>query len=147
MASSTSLGRLITTEWIDGNSIKRSQPTAFETDIVNLDFEEELYGTLLAVFAQVCRTHSKTIPLLKQRQNKEALGRLHLWGRDFQDGKLACVLAQSDDLRNTVIELLGQVGKVILGMFLLKVARKLHTYVLRVQISRTFMAATMSLRN
>ncbi|MCJ1439356.1 hypothetical protein MMC27_008748 [Xylographa pallens] len=116
MASSTSLGRLMTTEWIDGNSIKRSQPTAPDTDIVNLDFAEELYGTLLTVFARVCRTYSNTIPLSKQRQNKEALGRLHLWGRDFQDGKLACVLAQSDDLRNTVIELLGQVGKVILNL-------------------------------
>ncbi|MCJ1379558.1 hypothetical protein MMC17_002659 [Xylographa soralifera] len=116
MASSTSLGQLITTEWIDGNSIKRSQPTASGGDIVNLDFVEELYGTLLSVFAQVCQTYSKTIPLSKQRQSKEALGRLHLWGRDFQDGKLACVLAQSDDLRNNVIELLGQVGKVILDL-------------------------------
>ena len=121
MASSTSLGQLIATEWIDGNSIKRSQPMTSAGDIVNLDFAEELYGTLLMVFAQMCRIYSKTISLPKQRQVKEALGRLHLWGRDFQDGKLARVLGQSDDLRNTVIELLCQIGKVILGMLLVRV--------------------------
>ncbi|MCJ1285845.1 hypothetical protein MMC26_005187 [Xylographa opegraphella] len=116
MALSTSLGRLITSEWIDGNSFKRSQPTASGGDLVNLDFAEELYETILSVFAQVCRTYSKPILLWKQRQCKEALGRVHLWGRDFQDGRLARVLAQSDDLRNTVIELLGQIGKGVLDL-------------------------------
>ncbi|MCJ1393645.1 hypothetical protein MMC18_006520 [Xylographa bjoerkii] len=116
MATPTSLSRLITTEWIDGNSIKRSQPVASDEDFVNLDFAEELYGTLLSVFAQICRTCAKTFSSSKQRQNKEALGRLHLWGRDFQGGKLACILAQSDDLRDTVIDLLGQIGRVVLDL-------------------------------
>ncbi|MCJ1402972.1 hypothetical protein MMC11_006194 [Xylographa trunciseda] len=117
MATSTSLGRLITTEWIDGSSVKRSHPAASEEDFVNLEFAEELYGTLLSVFAQICRTYSKTFTVPKQRQNKEALGRLHLWGRALvQEGKLACVLAQSDDVRDTVIDLFGQIGKAVLDL-------------------------------
>ncbi|KAL9118833.1 MAG: hypothetical protein Q9187_004614 [Circinaria calcarea] len=37
---------------------------------------------------------------------KEQLGRLYLWGRGFEDGKLAYVLAQSDKLRDNVLGLL-----------------------------------------
>lgn len=41
---------------------------------------------------------------------KQLLGRLHLWGESFNDGSLDKAVAQSDEMRNTVLELLCDIG-------------------------------------
>ncbi|MCJ1479097.1 hypothetical protein MMC13_007781 [Lambiella insularis] len=116
MASPYTLGGLIIREWIDGNSIERSLHLLTGKDIVNLDFAEELYISVLEVFTQLQKSQALTSSNPKDRRVNEAVAILHLWGRDFRDGKLACVLAQSDDLRESIICLLAKIGKIVLEL-------------------------------
>jgi len=107
----------LTREWIDGNSIERLPSLSSEQNYVNLDFVEELYGTILDVVTKIWRLWAGQSTALNKRQVKEILARLRLWGRDFRDGKLACVLAQSNELRDTILDLLCQIGKDIISRF------------------------------
>jgi len=107
----------LTREWIDGNSIERLPSLSSEQNYVNLDFVEELYGTILDVVSKIWRLWAGQSTALNKRQVKEILARLRLWGRDFRDGKLACVLAQSNELRDTILDLLCQIGKYIISRF------------------------------
>lgn len=118
MAAPNSSSLSLTREWIDGNSIQRlpPSPSSPQEDYVNLDFAEELYGTILDVFSKTWHLWAGRCTALNNRQVKEVLARLRLWGRDFRDGKLACILAQSDELRDTILELLCQIGKIIISM-------------------------------
>lgn len=118
MATSHSSSLAITREWIDGNSIQRlpPSPSSPQENYVNLEFAEELYGTILDVFSKVWHSWAGRSTALNNRQVKEVLARLRLWGRDFQDGKLACVLAQSDELRDETLGLLCRIGKIIISM-------------------------------
>lgn len=116
MAASHSSSLAFTREWIDGNSIQRLPPLLSQAECVNLDFAEELYGTILDVFSEVWHVWAGRSTALNKRQVKEILAKLRLWGRDFRDGKLACVLVQSDELRDTVLDLLCQIGRILISI-------------------------------
>ena len=116
MAPSTIGSQTVTKEWIDGNTNERLQASEPSGDLVNLNFIEELYQTVLKVFTERWRLVSSSMSLARKRIFKEALGRLYLWGRDFQNGGLASISAQSDDLRDTILDLLASIGKCFLSM-------------------------------
>lgn len=45
---------------------------------------------------------------------RECLGRLYLWGEYFGKGELDKALEESDDLKESVLERLGHIGKLLL---------------------------------
>ncbi|MCJ1251512.1 hypothetical protein MMC30_008746 [Trapelia coarctata] len=118
MAAIDALSQIVTREWIDGTSIERFQPSSCQENWADLDFAEELYRTILDVFNEFWQSWARTSTAPNKRQVKETLARLRLWGRDFGNGKLAVVLAQSDELRDTVLDLLRQVGTIVVSMLL-----------------------------
>ena len=110
-ASSTSL---FTQEWIDGNSFQRLH----QEDQVDLGFAQELYDACVGFFATVLQCTSKLGNGIAGEYQfgtlKEQLDRLYLWGRGFEDGKLASVLAQSDKLRDNVLGLLSGTSQLLI---------------------------------
>lgn len=73
----------------------------------NLDISEEFYFAIL-----------KALKLwAKIRQPGDIKGiaaKLYLWGRDYSDGKLSMILSQANELRDTVLSLLQQIGRLVL---------------------------------
>ena len=114
MAART-LSLIVTEEWIDGNNVQRS---LLGNDTVNLSFAEELYGTILRFFLELCRQMSDLLDISNKASIRDALNRLHLWGRDICNGNLATVLTQSDDLRDDVVGLLIRIGKQVIRTLL-----------------------------
>ena len=133
MAAIDRSSQIITREWLNGISIERlqpssgqenwadlgfagierSEPSSGHENWANLDFAEELYRTILDVFKDFWQS-SSTAP--NKRQVKEILARLRLWGRELGDGKLAVVLGQSDELRDTTLHLLRRAGRTVARM-------------------------------
>ena len=104
-----------TQEWIDN-------PESLRDTLVNIDLPQELYITCVSFFKSSLRkiTEEKSVVDKNCLNNlKEELGRLHLWGLDFIDGKLATVLYQSDELRNNILELLSDIAQLLINSTLI----------------------------
>ncbi len=72
-----------------------------------------LYQQCIIIMKGLCRQSYRQGPTFSLWQN--AIGSLYLWGEPFQNGKLDTALSQSDDLRNTILDLLGDIGDMLLG--------------------------------
>jgi hypothetical protein len=107
------------TEWIDGatiqtttENVKGKEPQA------SAGFAWSLYSHTLELFSHLIPLNLalSVLETNKQREKsfKKSLGRLFLWGDSFRGGKLESVLDHSDSLRETVIESLAAIGKILL---------------------------------
>ena len=72
-----------------------------------------LYRDCLAYFAALSQSDLISSDQIDRELFKRDLGRLYLWGEDFQDGKLQAVLRYSTDLNNTVLRLLVAVSEAL----------------------------------
>ena len=74
-----------------------------------------LYKDCLAYFTTLSLSQSDYISSDQKERKffKRELGRLFLWGEDFQDGKLQIILRHSTDLINTVLRLLVALGRAL----------------------------------
>lgn len=120
-SANRSLGRAsrhnrYTQKWLDTSCSGLASP-----DESSVNFEEDqgfaarLYWACLRVLGHLCgqakdRLSSTLRPLLL----KEELGKLYLWGESFGLGELDDALDHADDLRNIVLNLLGDVGRSLL---------------------------------
>ena len=118
------LSQIITEEWIDGNNVQRS---LLGNDLVKLSFTEELYGMILRLFSELWQYLGELPTVSSKGPIRDALSKLHLWGRDICNGNLATVLTQSDDLRDAVVGLLIRIGKQIIRTLL----RTVYTHTVR----------------
>ena len=103
------LGRLLTDEWLDGHQVASVMARDLE-----LDMSEELYTAVLETIAKIWSATDTT--RLKEAQVslfKDGLAKLHLWGRDFGNGRLARVLSQSEELRDTVLQIFRRLGRLV----------------------------------
>ena len=104
-----SLGLLLTNEWLDGNHI-----TSAKAQDANLNISEELYSTILETIVKIWSAINITrLEQVQVKLLKDGLAKLHLWGRDFMNGRLAHVLSQSDELRDTVLQILRRLGQLV----------------------------------
>ena len=97
--------------WLD-------DPETLFTTEVDIGFPQEFYTACISFFKSNYKKFTKTV---KEDDNyrlndlKEPLVRLHLWGLGFVDGKLATALDQSDELRDTVLELLSDLSQLLMN--------------------------------
>ncbi|KAL9121957.1 MAG: hypothetical protein Q9187_001482 [Circinaria calcarea] len=105
---------VFTQEWIDGNNFQRLP----QEDQVDLSFAQELYDACIGFFTKVLQGISRSGSDIVQKYQlgtlKEEWARLYLWGSGFENGKLAGVLAQSDELRDSVLELLSGTSQLLI---------------------------------
>lgn len=103
--------KAVVREWIDRHTIC----LANESGNGDVGFAGLLYESCLGLFKDIYTQSRKSSVLSKddQRQLKEELGRLFLWGDAFRDGKLDRVLVQWGDLRMTILEFISGIGKVL----------------------------------
>ena len=80
----------------------------------NIDVATGLYGDCLAYFTTLSQTSSMGFDQMERESFKKDLGRLYLWGEDFQDGKLGKMLKHSPDLKTTVFRLLTALGSALI---------------------------------
>ena len=103
-------------EWLDAHS---SGPLANEgapaSNGVDHEFAGRLYQLCLRALHDFCHQQREQRSS-KSRLNvlRECLGRFYLWGEPFGVGKLDKALKQSDELRDSVLERLGYIGKLLL---------------------------------
>ena len=102
-------------EWLDAHA---SGPLANDeapaSDGVDQEFTGRLYQLCLRALQDFyhqqrdqCNSKSRLNAL------RECLGRFYLWGEPFGVGKLDKALRQSDELRNSVVERLVYIGKLL----------------------------------
>lgn len=81
-----------------------------------LGFAEYLFTTCLHVFQELClelSTLSSPPECIRDGLLVEGLGKFYLWGESFQDGTLGTALEQSDELREDVLRLICQIGRIL----------------------------------
>lgn len=101
--------------WLDTNAPILS---ASDTISVNLEaegFATRLYHACLQVLRYACHEgRSDDHDGSHSFKMKEVLGRLYLWGANFRSGDLDAALDPFEDLRSNVLELLGDIGRLLL---------------------------------
>ncbi len=96
-------------------------------------FAARLYTCCLYVFRYLCEQEAKIASTrTRSLALKEELGKLYLWGQAFGAGELDRALEQSDDLRETVLKLLGDIGQLVLRGENLAYRERLMTLIERV---------------
>ncbi len=112
-------------EWIDGNSIQTIKGTPADHEI---GFVESLYQACLATFQGVWKDVSHSSAVLNHTERhllREGLSRFLLWGEDFDHGYLDQTLEHADDLRKSILRLLGDLGRLLLsGRLIFQSTRK-----------------------
>ena len=109
----------ITQEWIDGTSIQRaSKPES--RDIGDVSIAQELFdacvGVLFAMWPKI--KSSNYLERYEINVLKEVLGNLHLFSVSFQEGKLTRAMSQSDELRDSVLEIVSDISQSVLNSML-----------------------------
>jgi hypothetical protein len=110
-------------EWIDGTNLHALPLQELASGkITGTGIAGLLYEQCLSVFSKVLplafRKFSSLTTANKRSEAsvaalKELLGSLCLWGESFEHGKLDSILVQSEDLRESVLELLLAVAETI----------------------------------
>ena len=103
-------------EWLNAqSSVPLANAGAPASNGVDQEFAGCLYQLCLRALQDFChqqrdqRTSKSRLDALR-----ECLGRFYLWGEPFGVGKLDKALRQSDELRDSVLERLGYIGKLLL---------------------------------
>jgi hypothetical protein len=115
MPSTDQIGKVV--EWIDGATVHRS------TDIVEGEgatsgFAWSLYNLDLELLTKLIPIVSRDIPTILRKDIKalkQSLGNLFLWGDGFRDGRLESVLEESDDLKETLVASLVEIGRLLVS--------------------------------
>jgi hypothetical protein len=107
------------TEWIDGATIQTTSENVDGKDSqASTGFAWSLYHHTLELFSQlfplIFAGSGAGVNRHREKSFKRSLGMLFLWGDGFRGGKLESVLEESDGLRETVIESLAAIGKILL---------------------------------
>lgn len=113
-----------TQEWLNAEPLTPIAPdeefgyTAAEVDPDQNDYNQGLATRLYLLsregLQRLCwRNKACSPPKSSVSTLKEELGKLYLWGEAFENGKLDKALELSEDLRDTVLELLCAIGDVI----------------------------------
>lgn len=105
-------------ERINGTSIEAANPGFEEDDSAATDFAWGLYDQILEMFATIVPLALKIVEEIgknPERSLKESLSKLILWGDGFRDGRLERIIRQSDDLRESVLDLLVAVGRTLIS--------------------------------
>ena len=106
----------LTQQWLVDNAsgIPSSRPVRVE-EIEDEGFAARLYTRCLYVFRYLCGLKAKTASgIMRSLALREELGKLYLWGQTFAAGEFDRALEQADDLRETVLKLLGDIGQLVL---------------------------------
>ena len=109
-----------TKAWIEDTSLQHASKPA-NPDTVDVSLAQELLDVCLEVLAALWPKvkSSNAFEAHQLCALKEVLGNLHLFAEGFQDRRLTCALSQSDELRDTVLEVLSDISQSILSGMLL----------------------------
>ena len=109
-----------TQQWIESTSLQKALKLVDDgTEDVSLAQE------LLDACLEVCSVlwpqlkSSKAFEVHQLNALKEVVGNLHLFSVGFSDGKLTCALSQSDELGDSVLEVVSAISQSILNRMLL----------------------------
>jgi hypothetical protein len=107
------------TEWIDGATIQTTAENGDgEASEDSTGFAWDLYHHTLELFSLLIPLILARPGLCNNREHekslKGSLGRLFLWGDGFRGGKLETVLHESENLRESIIESLAAIAKILL---------------------------------
>ncbi|KAG4432689.1 hypothetical protein IFR05_011838 [Cadophora sp. M221] len=108
--------------WIDGTAVQKTTDSLGDKATQeHTGFAWSLYHHTLELFSllllpTLAHVATFTSPFDKQGEKsiKKSLGRLYLWGGGFSGGKLESVLDESESLRETAVESLAAIGKILL---------------------------------
>jgi hypothetical protein len=104
-------------EWIDGATIYRSTD-AEDGERATAGFAWSLYDLNLKLLTELIPIVERDIPTVSRKDVKalkQSLGNLFLWGDGFRDGSLEIVLEESDDLKETLVSSLVQIGRLLIS--------------------------------
>ena len=106
-------------EWIDGTSIQRASKPE-NRGIVDVSITQELFDACVGVFFAVWPKIKSSNDFERYQVNalKEVLGNLHLFSVGFQEGELTRALSQSDELRDSILEIVSDISQSILNSML-----------------------------
>jgi hypothetical protein len=108
------IGKIV--EWIDGATIYRSKDP--EDEGAAAGFAWTLYDLDLKLLTRVIPIISRDLPTISHKDIKIlklSLGNLFLWGDGFRDGMLENVLEESDDLKETLVDLLVEIARLLIS--------------------------------
>ena len=114
MRSNDQIAKVV--EWIDGATINRSRDT--EDEGVAAGFAWTLYDLDLKLLTRLIPIVSRDLPTISRKDIKtlkQSLGNLFLWGDGFRDGMLEHVLEESDDLKETLVNLLVGIARLLIS--------------------------------
>jgi hypothetical protein len=103
-------------EWIDGTTIHRLRNPEDEGAAVG--FAWTLYDLDLKLLKTLIPVVSKDLPNISHKDIKtlkQSLGNLFLWGDGFRDGMLENILEESDDLKETLVDLLVEIARLLIS--------------------------------
>ncbi|PVH89241.1 hypothetical protein DL98DRAFT_98354 [Cadophora sp. DSE1049] len=108
--------------WIDGTMSQTTpdghgddgsqEPAGFAWSLYHHTLN--LFSLLLSPMLEHVATFSSPYDKQSEKSLKKSLGRLFLWGGSFEGGKLESVLDESESLKETVMESLAAIGKILL---------------------------------
>jgi hypothetical protein len=104
-------------EWIDGATIHRSADIE-EGEGATAGFAWSLYDLDLKLLTKLVPILSRDIPTISRKDVKalkRSLGNLFLWGDGFRDGRLESVIEESDDLKETLVSSLVEIGRLLIS--------------------------------
>ncbi len=103
-------------EWIDVATIYRSRDP--EDEGAAAGFAWTLYDLDLKLLTRLIPIVSRDLPTISRKDIKalkHSLGNLFLWGDGFRDGMLENVLGESDDLKETLVDLLVRIARLLIS--------------------------------
>ncbi len=102
-------------QWLDSRASVCSASDSLPADLEEEGFATRLYHACLHVLTRTCQKgYSDDHDGSHLFEMKEALGKLYLWGANLKSGDLDAALDPFEDLRSNVLELLGDIGRLVL---------------------------------
>jgi hypothetical protein len=114
MRSNDQIGKVV--EWIDGSTVYRSGDA--EDEGAAAGFAWTLYDLDLKLLTRLIPIASRDLPTISRKDIntlKQSLGNLFLWGDGFRDGMLENVMEESDDLKETLVDLLVRIARLLIS--------------------------------
>ena len=111
--------RVLMQQWLDthgSTSVDFARTRAGERALESEEgFASRFYSTCLEELRHLCRQQQKAYaPAPRSYLLKEELGKLYLWGERFAPGELDKALGVSEEVRDNVLELLVNLGELVL---------------------------------
>lgn len=99
-------------EWIDGATFQRADGDGASTGFAWTFYERilKLMSMIVTLAPHESKFKSGQISKDDLRSLKNYLGNLYIWGDGFRDGTLETLLGESDDLKESIITTLIEIG-------------------------------------